>query len=62
MVRGGVWYGHAHTCRSASRTYYGPSSRVYEAGFRLAKGTDASEIFFDDFETGTTDAWSDTVQ
>ena len=36
VTRGGSWYGVATRCRCASRSYYAPSYRSHNVGFRLA--------------------------
>ena len=37
VLRGGSWYFYAESCRSASRDYYGPSSRDCNIGFRAVR-------------------------
>jgi len=36
VSRGGCWFGSAHYCHSADRSWNGPSSRYDSLGFRLA--------------------------
>ncbi len=36
VVRGGSWYYYAYYCRSADRSYIGPSSHFNNIGFRVA--------------------------
>jgi len=58
VTRGGYWYYVAQNCRAAFRHDHSPSQRYYDVGFRLASSPD---LFIDDFESGTTAAWSNVV-
>jgi formylglycine-generating enzyme required for sulfatase activity len=43
VLRGGSWHGLGRYCRSANRFRYGPANRDSYLGFRLARGSSASQ-------------------
>jgi formylglycine-generating enzyme required for sulfatase activity len=42
--RGGSWFKHGYSCRSANRTFAHPASRFQTTGFRLIWGKEADWI------------------